>query len=230
MNRISTFLFLTLALTLSGCGKDVLTPFGGVPDQPLVDGASGRQQSPDGDFPTDYCKKNADGQYPDAMYKLDGDGRSDLLRAVGGGCINRNIKDVWATALNQPLMVWNEVDESSAVRQPAPEGVTHFYETSYAVFKFITVRWKMKWFYSLQEGTLERPERVLVNYTKTEGTSFIKTWRGNFLLERVNDNVTAFYMANEIEARQNDLNDTKNAINDVYGKLRTGAPDFTQFP
>jgi hypothetical protein len=255
MKKLPIAFTLVAALALSACGKDEKTPYAGAPDKPLIDidtgtgndddsGAddgSGTDDSgsrdrprPDNppiprDRPTKFCRKDASGNYPDALDVSSGE-TNDYIWARGGGCLHRNIKDVWAAALNQSLMDWNDVDEHRSSRLTAPANVSHYYSAHYEVHNIITVRWDMDWYHSVQRGSLQAPERILVNYKKVNGTSYISYWEGNFILEKVNDEVTSFAMANQINASRNNEEDTRGAVRDVYNKLRSGAPDRSQLP
>jgi hypothetical protein len=235
MNKLSIAFALTIAVALSACGKDEKTPYAASPDKPLIDIDTGGdrsregQPSQPGDRPTNFCKKDASGNYPDGVSLAKG--KADTyVWGRGGGCIHRNIKDAWAASLNQPLMVWDGVDESSADLLASPANVIRYYLVHYKVRSIISVRWDMDWYHSVQAGTPQDPQRILVNYKKVNGTSHIPYWEGNFILEKVNEEVTSFAMANQIDADRNNEDDAQGAVRDVYNKLRSGTPDRSQLP
>ncbi|MGZ3706818.1 MAG: hypothetical protein ACXVA8_12380, partial [Bdellovibrionota bacterium] len=90
--------------------------------------------------------------------------------------------------------------------------------------KIITVDWDMDWYYSVKAGSLDDPQKILINYKKVKGTSHISYWEGSIILDRVNDHVTSFAMLNQIEADQNTAKDAEDAVKDVYRKLHDGNP------
>lgn len=230
MKQFSMIAALLVTLALPACGKNEVTPFGASPDKPLIDIDTGpSKRDPGGDRATNFCQKDANGNYPEGV-NLSKGSTDDYQWGRGGGCLHRNIKDVWAASLNQPLMVWDGVDESTADLMPSPANVSRYYLVHYKVKNFITVRWDMDWYHSVQLGSAAEPERILVNYKKVNGTSHISYWEGNFILEKVNEEVTSFAMANQINASRNTEEDAEGAVRDVYNKLRTGAPARDQLP
>jgi hypothetical protein len=127
-------------------------------------------------------------------------------------------------------MVWNSVDESRLEKRTPPPENTHYFHNYYQVNEFIKVKWFMDWYHSVKRGTPQAPETVLINFKKTEGTSYIPYWEGSIRLEKVNDQVTSFRMGNQIKASRQNEEDVRGAVNDVYVKLQTGAPDLSQLP
>ncbi len=127
----------------------------------------------------------------------------------GGGCINRPIREVWATSMNQGLMVWTEKGNSgSYTMAPPPAGVERFFDVEYTHSETaITVKWNMTWFHSVLAGTPQKPERILINYRRYKGTKYIKYWEGSIILTRLTDTVTAIWIRNQINAtRVNEVN------------------------
>lgn len=242
---------LALALLVfSSCGKKVKdTPYTGDPTVPLLPIDDTKPSTPDPqpqpqpaqpdphhpvqptppapphDTPTKSCDKTG-GDYSEGIAPQPGQFEGHDY-GFGGGCIRRPILEVWATSLNQALMQWVDVDDSRALEYAPPAGVAFFFSVNYAVHKFITVDWDMDWFHTVKAGTKQAPEKILINYQKVRGTSHIQFWRGTILLTRVNDHVTSFTMGNQISADQTSAQDAADAVKDVYGKLQTGAPDWS---
>lgn len=225
--------WLLLALLCVGCGKKIDTPYTGDPSEAVVpiDTGTDADDTPatPGERPTRYCARGSDGAFGDGV-RLEKGNAGGFLFGRGGRCIHRPIRDVWATALNQPLMVWVDVSESSYEQGAAPPKTTLFFNVHYIVHNFITVKWDMNWFHTVQVGSVQAPEKILINYKKVSGTSHISYWEGSIILERVNDEITSFAMANQISASRTSEDDAEGAVRDVYGKLHDGAADFTKLP
>jgi hypothetical protein len=231
-----------IALTLaSSCGKKNKgdTPYTTDPTVPLVDldtspttppphtdpGHPGHPTTPP-DTPTRYCNKGVnDKEYPEGVHTSSGS-QNGYDFGVGGGCLRLPIREVWAKLLNQKLMVWVDVDESTYLQYSPPEHVSFFFTVNYVVHQIITVDWDMDWYHTVKAGSKDAPVKILVNYKKVKGTSHISYWEGSIILDRVNDHVTSFAMKNQITADQTNAKDAEDAIKDVYGKMQTGAPDW----
>jgi hypothetical protein len=183
---------------------------------------------PPQDHPTKYCNKApSDPDYRDGVGASPGS-RDGYDFGLGGGCMHRPIREVWAAALNQQLMQWVDVDDSRSLSYTPPAGVAFFFSVNYAVHRFITVDWDMDWYHTVKAGTKAEPVKLLINYKKVRGTSHISYWEGTIILDRVNDHVTSFAMLNQINADQTSPQDAADAVKDVYGKLRNGAPDWSR--
>jgi hypothetical protein len=183
--------------------------------------------APSPDRQTISCNKRANGSsYSEGSNTKQGS-RDGYDWGSGGGCLHRSIREALAVSLNRPLMVWNEVDDSTFLQYAPPDHVNYFFSVMYNVHKIITVSWNMDWYYSIKEGDLTNPQKILINYKKTKGTSHIAYWEGSIILDRVNDAISSMTMLNQITADQNNAQDAEDAVKDVYGKLQTGAPDWS---
>lgn len=242
--------WLVIALgvfALAACGKKSKqeTPYTGDPSQPLVNigntdltsdpappvlrpkPAPSPIPAPVPDHETVSCNQKANGsQYSEGSNTTHGS-RDGYDWGSGGGCIHRPIREVLAVSLNRPLMVWNEVDDSTFLQYSPPDHVNYFFSVTYNVHRIITVSWNMDWYYTIKAGDLANPQKILINYKKTKGTSHISYWEGSIVLDHVNDSVTSLTMLNQINADQTSAQDAEDAVKDVYGKLRTGAPDWS---
>lgn len=85
-------------------------------------------------------------------------------------------------------------------------------------FLFITIEWTEDWGFSVKDGTLKNPKSVVVSYQKTEGTSHIKHFCGNMLLQTQKDGTTGIYLYEEVQA---DRRSAEDVMNGLIGTLRT---------
>ena len=177
---------------------------------------------------TRECAPHADGSFAADFQVKYGNGSS--MWGQGGGCISRPIREVWATALNHALLMWDGVGKTSWNRL-APQGsLTHTYDVYYAVKRMgiVVAAWHMMWYYSVSKGNLNDPQQILINYHRSSGTTHIPYWEGTIVLEKVTDGVTGFVMRNQINADATKPADAGSAVSDVFKKLSTGAPDWSQ--
>jgi len=221
---------VALALMVTACsallGTDKATPFNADPLKPLVDIPMPPPRTFEGPSETQYCFANEEGIYSSDVNVDQGDA-DDYVWGQGGACIFRPIREVWAVAHNQELLVWGGVDESSfKMRSDKPEGITHFYEIEYFVDDIIDVDWKMHWYHSVRDGAFETPLQILINYKKVSGTRFIRYWEGTFLLHQVTPEITAITMRNQIKASRTNSDDAASTIRTIINKLRTGTPNW----
>lgn len=85
-------------------------------------------------------------------------------------------------------------------------------------FLFITIEWTEDWGISVKDGTLKAPKSVVVAYQKTEGTSHIKHFCGNMVLETQKDGSTGIFLYEEVQA---DRRSAEDVMNGLIGTLRT---------
>ena len=129
-------------------------------------------------------------------------------------------------------MQWVDVDDSDAHEQPdLPAGTALYYRVHYHVHKFIfNVDWWMAFFHTLKRGTIQYPEKVLINYQKTDGTSHIQYWVGTIVLEKVTDEITSYAIHTNVNADQRGPEDQGRTVSQVHAKLKTGDPEWDSLP
>lgn len=204
----------TLAVAFSaGCAGESVTPFQGNRQEPF------RELSVEA-----YCALE-DGRVKNTT-TIDTHEEGDVWVVQGGGCVDRNIVEVWAVLNNRDLMVWSEIDESSSSDLEPEPGIPIAYSMHYLVSKIIDVSWDMDWFHALNAGSFDAPEEVVVNYQKVNGTDYIPRWKGSMVLKPVTENVTAFAMVDEMEAAQSDEEESYGTLEDVLRKLRNGGANW----
>ena len=189
--------------------------------------------------PSYYCKPDGNGNFDNSIVIMTGGNSSDptngsYVFGQGGGCINRPLREVWAVAMNNSLLTWDGTSNSSNVAA-SPSGVTKTFEVHYsATRKYLgfpfTVTWDMDWFHILQKGTVQDPEKILINFHRYQGTTHIPYWEGSIVIQRVTDQITGVYVRNQIHADQTGVDDATSASTQIVQKYRTGAPIWNELP
>jgi hypothetical protein len=83
---------------------------------------------------------------------------------------------------------------------------------------FITIEWSEEWGFALKQGTVDKPEAIVISYQKTEGTSHIKHLCGNIYLQSLSATSTGVFIYEEVQA---DRRTSKDVLNGLTGTLRT---------
>ena len=187
---------------------------------------------------TTYCAPDAGGKYPYDTKRTGGETADDAnghyFFGEGGGCINRPIREAWATSMNQELMIWTENGNSGHFSTPAPPaGVARFFDVEYTHVEKgmgIKVKWNMTWYHTVLAGTPQAPERILINFRRYMGTKFIKYWEGSIILTKLADDVTGIWIRNQIRASRVTEVNARGGATDIITKIRTGAPDLGFLP
>jgi hypothetical protein len=79
-------------------------------------------------------------------------------------------------------------------------------------FPLINISWTEDWAFTLLAGTAERPERVLVAYEKTDGTSHIRHLCGAYELRALPSGETSIYLYEEAKATSRSREDTLDGV------------------
>ncbi len=217
-------ILLACVLGAGGCIQDdVSTPFEGDPTKPLTDpGAEGS----DGQVGSSNCYRDTKtNKVHDEGYSDSGEA-SSYNYAESAGCIKRPIRETWAALNNQSNMVWDEVDEWSAKSVTPPDGVAISYDVHYFHDAGFDVNWDMEWHHSFK-GTPENPEKVIINYQKVYGTDFIRYWKGSIVLEFVSDDVTSFFVRDEMDATSQDVDKNELSVGGIEDTAQHGSPDWS---
>ncbi len=175
-----------------------------------------------------FCKANASGNFVGPANLITEQGSKDgNFYAIGGGCINRPIREVWAAAQSGKGLKWSDPD-LLYFKRVANEQVPFEFETKYEAGPFFHREWWiMQWFQSVTVGDVANPTHIIVNYQKTSGTQYITSWKGTFELEAIAPGVTAFSMENLI-AGNVDVTNAVGGVKDIFSNMTT-APANWQF-
>ncbi len=223
-------LWVVSVLLLAACGNGPPTPFVGDPTAPSLEAEKPTESAVDAPEEGPYCKI-VGGKYTSSQPVIALTGKSNgNFWAQGGGCIERPLYELWAVTHNPEIAAWNESD-LAAFSQGKDRRVDFHFETHHEAgpkIPFIPrVNWKMDWFQTLTEGSVEHPSYLVVKYVKSEGTSHIGFWEGTFELKALTQSVTSFVMRNEIRGTRVDSEKSQGAIRDMYLRLKTLKPFWT---
>jgi hypothetical protein len=212
--RVRARIFVTAAVLsmMAACGS--------APDTPVT----GDQRIPIRPDETQYCQPLSPN--PEASTISSGEG--EYFWAEGGTCIRRPLREAWAVIHNTELMNWRGTTSYKVMDAGGiPDGFTHHTKIEYAVKKFmVTTTWIMEWHHSIQAGSFEEPNKIVVNYQRTEGTQHIEYWQGSIVLEALQDGTTAFWMRDQIRRTQGAPEKCVETVEQVIEKIRTGAPNW----
>jgi hypothetical protein len=224
--KIKNFFFLALLVSCA-IRKDLETPFENPENKAKVD------QGGDGDptHGTTFCKLQPDGTFNPKTILLQSSITSDgNAVAIGGGCVMRPIREIWAVLNNLEIMKFEDADSFKAKSIAHSSEFIRAYEITY--FKSTVVGeidWTILWYHGIGKGNFENPESLNINYQRSRGTSNIPVWKGGIVLTKVNDTVTSISVRNEFKARQSkgeNVTSARDAIAEIIGHARDGAPDW----
>jgi hypothetical protein len=84
----------------------------------------------------------------------------------------------------------------------------------------VRIEWVDEWAFSIVQGTVERPEKIVVVYQKREGTSHIAHFCGTLVLERLDDGSTDVAEYEESTITGKDTADVAKGIAWLLGLMR----------
>jgi hypothetical protein len=89
-----------------------------------------------------------------------------------------------------------------------------------ALFLKLEVPWTEAWGYSLVDGTVEAPRRIVVSYQKVAGTDHIKKQCGSYVLQAREDGTTDLSLYEEVKADRRSARDTRDMHRGIVKNLR----------
>jgi hypothetical protein len=182
---------------------------------------------------TQYCKVDEKGN-PISEDYISTAG-NDKYTGLIGGCINRPIKEVFATLVNFAAMKPDPVDRIIPTQRKDLEDPTKnmFYVIDVRNVKgsiIGDIKWDVQYRYSVTKGSYDKPRQVAVNYQRTWGSSFVEMIKGGYVLDKVNDNVTSFVMTQVIKTAQYSQGDMRRDLTTDLRKARTAQPLWANLP
>lgn len=237
-----------LLLSSLGCGlidHDMSTDFG-APTHPMADSGANWDVPFDPNSPepeeepshkqeqkpaklsyrnTHYCKVDSEGRptSPDRVRVTDGKN----IEGVGGGCVERPIREVWGVLLNHPIMKPEDVNEYHPTQvfdlQNPSNGLYYVFNIENIVRRFpaITISWTTQWRHRIEHGTYELPNQIVVRLKKIRGSSHVYHDEEEYTLDRTTPDVTSFVLTQSIRATQVDVNRVQRNIREALQRART---------
>lgn len=153
----------------------------------------------------------------------------DVYSAVGGGCVGKPIRELWAVLQNESGLKWTDA-LSDGIRSVPSADAAFVFETQYRAgpsFNKRMVDWIVEWHHFLDRGTMDQPEYLKIDFQKTIGTEYIVAFRGTVHLQRFADHVTGYMMdMQETGGKQINQENAHNAVTDIYQNLLNESPNW----
>lgn len=259
------YLYFGIIVLVSGCvlGHETFANFSGSPTTSMIDVGVSLDQTPIPDssnsMPTQkmlgnkiadpaslqntrFCKVDAHGKVESAdlihvttSRVLDG---LTVFDGLGGGCVSRPIREVWAVILNIPAMKAPDLDEHRLIQ--AHPDLVDFQKGTFFVYDIesivrrlagiIQIKWTTRWYHSVTIGDYLSPRQIVINFQKISGSAHVDYDREGYTLDRVGPNMTSFAMRQMIKATQVDSERVRLNISRILKKVRSGAPDWAALP
>jgi hypothetical protein len=179
-------------------------------------------------YNTNYCQVDANGNTSADVVQVT---QADHVHVLGGGCINRSIRDTWGAILDHPAMKPDDVDDYNASYHPEMVDPTQgqvfaflIVNTVHALGGLVNPSWTVTWYHSIKLGTFEQPLQIIIDYQKTDGTSHINYQKGGWELDEVTPTVTSFTIDQQISADRYDIDKGNSDFHSIISKIRTVAP------
>jgi hypothetical protein len=167
----------------------------------------------------------------------------DSVHSMSAGCVHRPIREAWATMLTMLHEKPDSVDEYTVTprRDLINPSIDLFF--AFDVFNqhnvpLLNPSWTVRWYYFIPKdpksgaylGTYENPEEVAIRFQKIDGTSYISSLSGTYLLDRVTDQITGFLMVQDAQATQYGRDDGYKDVQHDLDHVRTDSPDYSELP
>ncbi len=147
-------------------------------------------------------------------------GEDGLWWAHGRGFVQAPVGVVWLASRDIDVCVdRREVEEWTVTNDTVPE-----FDASYTIHNrvqdILTVEYDTTWVHEVQQGTPAQPERVVAQWDKTAGTTFIDLLAGSLELTPTDDpQVTEISMVSHLDAALRDDETIATYLRDYYDDL-----------
>lgn len=166
----------------------------------------------------------AEDEFPEVMTLVQQD--SDPFDFVHGrGYIHAPIAKVWAAMQTPEVVVDRRKVASFTVTTDVEMGFDVSFRIHNVVHDFVTIEFENTWRQIAAEGTVEEPTRVICNYRKTWGSSFIDLMEGAVTLTVVTPDVTEFAIVEHLDATAADSDEIASASRDMYASVVAASHD-----
>lgn len=146
-------------------------------------------------------------------------GDESLWWAHARGYVHAPAEDVWRYLRDPDTDVdRREVDEWEVTDDTEP-GFDDSYTIHCTVNDIITVDYDLTWVHELQAGTEAAPERVVAQWSKTDGTTFIELLEGTVVLEPESAGVTRLEYVEHLKAALRDDETIAQYLSDLHASL-----------
>lgn len=123
------------------------------------------------------------------------------------------LRDADVTADRRAVDAWDVVEANAL-----PE-----FDFSYVVHNevndVISVQYDLTWVHELQDGTLDAPQTVAIQWSKTDGTGFINLLSGSVVIERVDSGLCEIQLIEHLRAAARDESTLEAYLEDLYADI-----------
>jgi hypothetical protein len=166
------------------------------------------------------------------------EGQKGVFDGLGGGCVERPIREVWAVMLNLSVIKAADINDFRIVAthpelEDPSQGIYFVFDIESVVRRLgglVKVQWITRWFHSVTQGTYAAPEQVVINFKKISGSAHVAYDKESFTLDRVGPNITSFTMREMLKATQVNAARVKQNIVSTLSEARNGAPNWEALP
>jgi hypothetical protein len=159
-----------------------------------------------------------DGALPETVDIVAG-GDDSLYWAHARGYVLAPASEVWEH-LRDPD---TDVDRREVAEWEVTDDTEPRFDDSYTIHctvnNVITVDYDLTWVHELQDGTEAAPERVVAQWSKTDGTSFIELLEGTVVLEPEGAGVTRLEYVEHLRAALRDEETIAQYLSDLHASL-----------
>jgi hypothetical protein len=168
----------------------------------------------------DFAREIKDGpanqklvQFPVDAQKTSGEWPSGVVWAAAKERSPRSLSSIIDEVSSHETNKSHRIAEMEVLELTDPNFLRH-QKVKFRVtpFPLINIRWTEDWAVTLLAGSREHPERVLIAYEKTDGTSYIHHLCGFYDLRALPSGETQVYIYEEARATARSQEDTLNGV------------------
>jgi hypothetical protein len=155
--------------------------------------------------------------YPEELVLVSG--QDELLWAHGRGYVHASIGDTWEALRDLDV----DVDRRRAAdwwwTWDVPQAYDYCYRITVVVEDLVTLEWDIDWNHGVVNGTVEDPEAVGIRFFKSGGSSLIDLQAGSIALYRLEDDLTAIELIEQLDAPMTDEEDLTTYLSDLFASV-----------
>ena len=157
----------------------------------------------------------------DTWFTSSGDEGEDV-KAQGGGCISRPLRDVWGVQVTDPAMTLLGPDDGDSHVSLLPTSPSNLME----VLRFDLhchlnkpivgdLDWDIVWKHEITAGTKTHPIEIRVNWAKVSGMHYIKKQAGTIYLRELIPGWVSFSSSTDIHADRTKASDAESGLREA---------------
>ncbi len=152
--------------------------------------------------------------YPEELEVVGGE--EDWIWGHSRGYVHASLATTWEAMRDLEVDVDRRRVDEYSWDWDVPQGYDYTYRIHLLVDDIVTVEWDVDWNHGVVTGTLDEPEAVAVRFFKSDGTSFIDMLAGSIAAYKLEDEVTAIEMIEQLDAAATSVEDVTQFLEDFY--------------